>query len=298
MPANNVQQQYSANAIHNNNGNINTYGIPMAAPRDSYVQQTNADAYRNSQYANDPNAFQTWPQQTMPQFPMNPIVPVQQQPQSQIIQQPQGHQMLVPNSIIVPAQQQPQHSQQQAVWPVRPLLPVVQGNEEETNLLSLSGSKTQTHDQPKKGINLISEHRENIKHSEDEESQSNETKESDYEDDEKPTEAPKKKSRKHKKLEKNKKTKEAKQKDDEIETPEKGTHDEPDVQQMKLVHSDLELEFLDHDGAADRPGGAVLSLTLGKRKCLINHLYPICLIKTSIFFISRSSCNSSISNFN
>lgn len=263
MPANNAQQQYSANSIHNtnSNGNMNTYGIAMAAPRDSYVQQTNVDGYRRSQYANDPNAFQTWPQQTMPQFPMNPIIPVQQQPQPPLVQQPQNHQ--IPDSVVASGQQQPQ---QQAVWPIRPLLPVMPGNEEETNLMSLTASKTQMHDQPKKGINLLSEHKESPKHGDNDDSQSNETKESDYEDDEKPTEAPKKKSRKHKKLEKkekSKKTKEVKDNSDEKQ-PENAENDDAEVQQMKLIHSDLALEFLDHDGASDRPGGAVLSLTLGK----------------------------------
>lgn len=238
----------------------------MAAPRDSYVQQTNVDGYRSPQYNSDPNAFQAWPQQGMPQFPMNPVIPVQQ-PQPQLVQQPQGHQMLVPNTIVAAGSPQSSQTQQQqqAVWPIRPLLPVMPGNEEEANLISLSASKTQTHDQPKKGINLMSEHKESPKHSEDDESQSNETKESDYEDEEKPTEAPKKKTRKHKKLEKKekaKKVKDIKENNDEPE-PKKEEHDEPAVQQMKLVHSDLELEFLDHDGAADRPGGAVLSLTLG-----------------------------------
>uniref|UniRef100_A0A182QVA5 MANSC domain-containing protein n=1 Tax=Anopheles farauti TaxID=69004 RepID=A0A182QVA5_9DIPT len=32
---------------------------------------------------------------------------------------------------------------------------------------------------------------------------------------------------------------------------------------LKALHKDLEIEFADHDGYADRPGGAMLSLTLG-----------------------------------
>lgn len=34
-------------------------------------------------------------------------------------------------------------------------------------------------------------------------------------------------------------------------------------EQLRRLKTDLDMEFLDHDGAAERPGGAVLSLTLG-----------------------------------
>ena len=39
--------------------------------------------------------------------------------------------------------------------------------------------------------------------------------------------------------------------------------DKPLHEQLKLIKTNLDIEFADHDGQADRPGGAVLSLTLG-----------------------------------
>lgn len=35
-------------------------------------------------------------------------------------------------------------------------------------------------------------------------------------------------------------------------------------EQLKMIRDDMEMEFIDHDGKSERPGGAVLSLTLGK----------------------------------
>ncbi|XP_034472908.1 low-density lipoprotein receptor-related protein 11 isoform X2 [Drosophila innubila] len=88
----------------------------------------------------------------------------------------------------------------------------------------------------------------------------------DYDDD-KSTEAPKK--RKHKKLK-------AKSGKDPIELaleqnaqpqqlPPPALHVPvgPVHEQYKMIHENLGLEFRDHDGRSERPGGAVLSLTLG-----------------------------------
>jgi hypothetical protein len=69
------------------------------------------------------------------------------------------------------------------------------------------------------------------------------------EDEVKPTEPPKKKQRKHKKQ----KPKDGKKTDD----------SNPHHEQLKLVKNELSMEFPDHDGLAQRPGGAMLSLTLG-----------------------------------
>lgn len=77
----------------------------------------------------------------------------------------------------------------------------------------------------------------------------------DEEDETKPTEPPKKKQRKHKnKL----KEKENKKHGKEATNDEKPMHE-----QLQMIRKDLDMEFADHDGAAERPGGAVLSLTLG-----------------------------------
>ncbi|TDG48635.1 hypothetical protein AWZ03_004964 [Drosophila navojoa] len=87
----------------------------------------------------------------------------------------------------------------------------------------------------------------------------------DYEED-KSTEPPKKKQHKHKKaksktakdpielaLEQNKQ-----QQQQQLPAPVGPVHE-----QYKLIHENLALEFRDHDGHSERPGGAVLSLTLG-----------------------------------
>ncbi|KAH8285786.1 hypothetical protein KR018_003926 [Drosophila ironensis] len=93
----------------------------------------------------------------------------------------------------------------------------------------------------------------------------------DYEDydDDMSTEAPKKKARKHKKLkvktakdpielalEQNKQAQEA-------SLPVLPVPVSPVHEQYKMIHENLAIEFRDHDGHSERPGGAVLSLTMG-----------------------------------
>ncbi|KAI8043840.1 hypothetical protein M5D96_005178 [Drosophila gunungcola] len=93
----------------------------------------------------------------------------------------------------------------------------------------------------------------------------------DYEDydEETYTEAPKKKQHKHKKV----KAKTAK---DPIELALEQNKQQQDAtrpvlpvpvspvhEQYKMIHENLAMEFRDHDGHSERPGGAVLSLTLG-----------------------------------
>lgn len=73
----------------------------------------------------------------------------------------------------------------------------------------------------------------------------------DDEDETKPTEPPKKKQRKHKNKSKDKKHG-------------KENDEQPMHEQLQMIRKDLDMEFADHDGAAERPGGAVLSLTLGR----------------------------------
>ncbi|ALC38680.1 CG6495 [Drosophila busckii] len=91
----------------------------------------------------------------------------------------------------------------------------------------------------------------------------------DYDDEEKSTEAPKKKTRKHKKF------KSQDNKDANVLALEQTKQQLPQLhptlpvpvgpvhEQYKIIHENLALEFRDHDGQAERPGGAVLSLTLG-----------------------------------
>lgn len=89
---------------------------------------------------------------------------------------------------------------------------------------------------------------------------------SDYEEEEfkTTTEAPKKKPKKHRNKIKDKKEMDGKNYDSKDKNSHKvgkvSVHDEKINQ---IIRNDLEIEFADHDGPAERPGGAVLSLTLG-----------------------------------
>lgn len=99
------------------------------------------------------------------------------------------------------------------------------------------------------------------------------------EDETKPTEPPKKKQRKHKNKSKEK------------ENKKHGNDEQPMHEQLQLIRKDLDMEFADHDGAAERPGGAVLSLTLGK---FLLFIYGFFLSNCSLY---RDNRNSSFSNF-
>lgn len=81
---------------------------------------------------------------------------------------------------------------------------------------------------------------------------------SDYnDDDEETTTEPPKKKKKHRKLNKTDKSTE--------DNENKGNANDQLAHQMQMTHSDLRAEFMDHDGEADRPGGAVVSLAFGKK---------------------------------
>lgn len=88
-------------------------------------------------------------------------------------------------------------------------------------------------------------------------SDSKSTEDSDYnnEDEEETTTEPPKKKKKHRKV-----NKIGKQPPEETTAQQK----DPSEQQMKMIRSGLQAEFMDHYGAADRPAGAVISLALGK----------------------------------
>uniref|UniRef100_A0A1A9UMI6 MANSC domain-containing protein n=1 Tax=Glossina austeni TaxID=7395 RepID=A0A1A9UMI6_GLOAU len=93
-----------------------------------------------------------------------------------------------------------------------------------------------------------------------------------YDDEEeKSTEPPKKKPRKHRKT-KSKSAKSIEYAVQKFQTPSDtaamAVHHNaaayaPVHEQYKVIHENLAMEFRDHDGLSDRPGGAVLSLTLG-----------------------------------
>uniref|UniRef100_A0A182W9T8 MANSC domain-containing protein n=1 Tax=Anopheles minimus TaxID=112268 RepID=A0A182W9T8_9DIPT len=69
--------------------------------------------------------------------------------------------------------------------------------------------------------------------------------------------------KKKKKTKTIKKDKAANQADHETGTGHHGGSDPIVHEHLKALHKELEIEFADHDGYADRPGGAMLSLTLG-----------------------------------
>lgn len=162
----------------------------------------------------------------------------QQQQQPQIIVQPiqQQHQLMSMQQDILESQIREQ--QQRPDWPIRPVVNSQLNNHPILNPIKLPKSKAQPDNTP------------------------DSDEESEYDEDEKTVEVteppPKKKQRKHKKPEnKTKINKDKAKKHDEHD------HDKPMHEQLKMIKSDLDMEFIDHDGAADRPGGAVLSLTLG-----------------------------------
>lgn len=204
----------------------NGYAIPQS---ETYMQNL-PDTYRMPQWSPDTRISQTWPQQ-QPQIPMI-VQPIQQlQPmqqdtlESQIREQPQQ-------------QQQPNR----ANWPIRPVVnpsPPVVDSHPINDPVKLTKSKVQT---------------DNSQDSDEE---------SEYEEDDRAVQVteppPKKKQRKHKES----RTKVNKDKTNK-KHDEQHDHDKPMHEQLKMIKSDLDMEFIDHDGAADRPGGAVLSLTLGK----------------------------------
>lgn len=212
------------NTINNNNlAQQYISNNGYAVPQSEPYMQNLPDTYRIPQWSADTRISQTWPQQ-QPQIPLIVQPPIQQQQQLQPMQQD-----------VLESQIREQQQQQRPNWPVRPVAPV--DSHPVNNPIKLPKSKDAA---------------DNGQDSDEE---------SEYDEDERTvqmTEAPpKKKLRKHKenrsKINKDKAKKHDEQHD----------HDKPMHDQLKMIKSDLDMEFIDHDGAADRPGGAVLSLTLG-----------------------------------
>lgn len=54
----------------------------------------------------------------------------------------------------------------------------------------------------------------------------------------------------------------------------------PIYQQLKAIGSELDTEIFDHDGAADRPGGAIVSLVIGVSITAILAIFITCRMKT------------------
>lgn len=199
--------------------------------------------------------------QQMPQFPMKPME-----------QLPAGVQQNGPYN-----------------WPIlNPNLPVyssINVNNEETlpkQELGQTFEDTAVADKKKNGKNTISA----------------DEKDSEYDDDdeEKPTEPPpKKKTRKHKKVLKAPPPDVAIAADDGSaeKKPIKKSEDSA-PQQLKMVHSKLQMEFLDHDGDSEKPSGAALSLTLGKLRSFSIYLASLLIYSLSwLLFGNRDAHNNS-----
>lgn len=195
----------------------------------------------------DPNIAPNWPQQQMPQFPMKPL----QFPQKPSYTQYQPD--LLQKTVGLSDQTQSNNQQQYNInWPISESnLPSINhpnhDNEEvlpEKDAIGII-KDVPVHDRKKDGKGLIVQGK----------SESKSTEDSDYnnEDDEETTTEPPKKKKKHRKV-----NKIGKQPNEE-----RVATKDSSMQQLKLIHSGLQVEFMDHDGEADRPGGAVVSLALG-----------------------------------
>lgn len=191
-----------------------------------------------------------WPQQ-MPQFPSKPLEAFQ--PKS--IQQD----YLAPDSSILQTNKQQQFNN----WPVvGPNLPNIQNvavanhpnqiNEEvlpEKTVVNVIKDVTVS-DRKKDGKNILIETKTDSTSSDD----------SDYNDEEEETttEPPPKKKKKHRKVNKTDKVAKSNSSNDgDAQTDDTAEH------QLEIIRNDLQAEFSDHDGKADRPGGAYLSLCFG-----------------------------------
>lgn len=173
----------------------------------------------------------------MPQFPMKPYEPYTQYGQSDP-QQTQNQPFQWP---IVPAQAPVQSN------PVHP-----NPNTEEVLPDNTVSKDVVVADRKKDGRNTL--------HEDEKKAQvSTESSEFKYEDeDEQVTTEPPKKKKKHRKV-----NKVDNKVDNEEDTAKASDNVDTAAQQMKLLNDNLQTEYIEHDGAAERPSGAVISLALG-----------------------------------
>lgn len=217
--------------------------LPLDLSRQSFPANSK-DTYHVWSNAADAN----WPQQ-MPEFPMKSLQ-FPQKPQLFSQYQPD----LLQKNVEIPDGSQTKN-QPQLNWPNLPGLPELSNSPVNTHLNHNNEEilpdkdaigmikDVPVSDRKKDGKNLLNQSK----------SESKSTEDSDYnnEDGEETTTEPPKKKKKHRKVNKlGKQATEANSKDSAS-------------QQMDAIHSGLQAEFMDHDGEADRPGGAVVSLALG-----------------------------------
>lgn len=248
----------ASKAIYNRNGGLQitdtAQQIARLQPDLVRYPVTTKDNYQWNGLS-DQNIIPNWSQQQIPQFPIKTL---QFPPKSTFSQyQPDQFQKMAIASDQLKNQQQYNEN-----WPIfNSNAPTVINhlNHNNEELLpekeEISGKKDDVpvHDRKKDGKHLVVQNKSELKPTED----------SDYnnEDEEDVTTEPPKKKKKHRKV-----NKIGKPPTDEIVAAVK---DDASSQQMKIIHSGLQAEFIDHDGEADRPGGAVVSLALGMLQSII-----------------------------
>lgn len=243
----------ASKAVYNRNGGLQitdtAQQIARLQPDLARYPVTSKDNYQWNGLS-DQNIIPNWPQQQIPQFPKKTL----QFPSKSTFSQYQPD--LLQKTAIASDQLKINQQQFNANWPIfNSNAPTVinhsnHNNEEmlpEKEEISVKKDDVPVHDRKKDGKQLVVQNKSGLKSTED----------SDYnnEDEEEVTTEPPKKKKKHRKV-----NKIGKPPTDEIVAAVK---DDASSQQMKIIHSGLQAEFIDHDGEADRPGGAVVSLALG-----------------------------------
>lgn len=212
--------------IFSHKGGLQVPSNSMISPYNpSPLYNGQRDNYNPNEYYNVPMMPPQWVGAADPKYPQK-----QNWPQQPV--QPIEQQELTPLQV--------QQQQQRPDWPVQPLMPVQIGTNTANNL-------------PNPIPIVKNENKENS----DALAKDNNNETSDYIEDEQPTTAPKVKPKSHRNQ------KGAKQrKDQNIDKVEK-QEDHHDQEQYKAVMAEVKMELMDHDGMSEKPGGAVLSLTLG-----------------------------------
>ncbi|XP_055701844.1 uncharacterized protein LOC129801107 [Phlebotomus papatasi] len=242
------EDQDSDSRIFNHKGGLQVQGnnalsgggYQMGAPQEPFMRPQIPDSYARGQMQQQqswlPDRYggkmsansMDWPQQSVDQGP--------------VLQQPPA--ILAPAAPQIP--QSPQLTatqvelqQQRPDWPIVPLMPV-------------QPPKNHPEESPKQPVRTEPKSK-TVDDSEEAPGSEYQDESDDDVEMRTTTAAPRKKNRKHKKPKEGPKEKTTKVTD----------VDKPLHEQLKMIHNDLEMEFVDHDGEAERPGGAVLSLTLG-----------------------------------
>ncbi|XP_055640363.1 bromodomain-containing protein 4 [Toxorhynchites rutilus septentrionalis] len=290
-PMNDAQAAYIDSPdshIFNHKGGLQLTANNIAPPQyQDTIPDTNyiPNIPRNNPYVPLSSNYQPGPPQwTDPRLspPQRPMWSQPQLPQEQYVQPPPQHQpdsiqpQIQPSQIINPQPSTVQQQQQPQLPPMAP--PNATGDQ--------SKQTSNSADSPKKSAKPPQSSEEYDSY--DDQYQETKTSGEDHEEEEKtavvekPEQLPKKKQHKHHKQHSDQQQQQQQQHEHQGEEHRKKNksksakkdkpvgghggeeHGAPAVHEhLKLLRNDLEIEFADHDGQAERPGGAVLSLTLG-----------------------------------